>query len=256
MGKVSVTYLNNCGIMLESGKILAMIDGITADDNMFDVQSDTLKAFIDKKLRNFNGRKVMLFTHGHKDHYDDLRVLDYIKKNLIDHLVISLDEKLTPNCTSAAITNRNIFTMNCNEKESGMIEMEEGMTVHFYRTRHLPYEWYDGAPHYSVHIGIEDKNYIMIGDTDAEQVEWLLSQCPFRIDGLFINPAVLGKEEWIKPLFDKRIANIYVYHLASEAADRFGYRKFAEKKYDLYRKRLPNLKLLLNGMELSNVECG
>ena len=242
-----ITYLGSSGLMIETGDAILLIDGLVSDNTVFDKQSEEMKSFIDHKLNTFDKKKVMLFTHGHADHYDDDKACRYMREGKADVLIVPGDERFLPKCTAEARVDRNIITMT---DEAGRYEAakREHLTIEWFRTEHLSYKEYDGAWHFSFSIHINGRTYIVLGDADAKSMEFVLKDIQGRVDGLFITPVLLGRPEWIKPVTAGSIERIYIYHLPSESTDRYGYRKLTQLKLREYQRMLPDCKPILKEM--------
>lgn len=244
---MKIEYLDLCGILFETESVLLIIDGIRSSENAFSAQPARVGSYIEHRLKSFNGKRVMAFTHAHRDHFDDLSMYQLVESGAVDKAVIPYDEELVVKCCGEAENKDKIILLR--ERLNEPAEFTIGnVKLSFFKTKHLKFEGYDHILNYCIKVTIGREVYLVFGDSDQEGLKKILNQETGRVEGMFITPVILGKPEWVKPLQSNRIRNIYVYHLVSEKDDQFGYRTFAKAKQALYRDSLPNIKLLLEDM--------
>ena len=230
-------------------EVLLIIDGIRHDKNDFGMQPIRVREYVEKRLKRFEGKCIMAFTHTHLDHFDDLAVCKLIEQDTIDRAIIPYDNELALKCIEKAETDNRI-TLLKEEHDEPIEFVIEDLTLKFFRTKHLKFEGYDHVLNYCIKITAGQERYLVFGDTDQEYLKKILDQESYMIDGIFVTPVILGKPKWAECLKNEYITRIFIYHLPTVEDDRFGYREFAIRQQERYRKMLPNLSLLLKEMEV------
>jgi hypothetical protein len=190
----------------------------------------------------------LLFTHSHEDHYDSKNVISYLKANPTVKLIVSegaLPDKELQDLQDSS--NSRIFFL---ERGKSLHEFSSGSTkISFFRTKHLEYQIKECDDHYSIQIEDEKKKIFIAGDLElnAEETEKLFQNNSF--DAVFFNPMVLYKPDWINNYLSVNASRKYIYHIPSEANDRFFYRKITLHHYNLLKEKLQNSQLLMDEMQ-------
>jgi L-ascorbate metabolism protein UlaG (beta-lactamase superfamily) len=86
--KIDVTYIANCGFLLETQDKQVVIDALFKEgfDNYL-VTPDTIAKKIINNQEPFKNAHLMLITHNHEDHFNDSMVVKYLNCNSTNMLI-------------------------------------------------------------------------------------------------------------------------------------------------------------------------
>jgi L-ascorbate metabolism protein UlaG (beta-lactamase superfamily) len=80
--KIDVTYIANCGFLLETNGKQLVIDALFKEGfHNYLVTPDSIAARIITSQKPFNNVHLMLITHNHEDHFNDSLVVKYLNYN-------------------------------------------------------------------------------------------------------------------------------------------------------------------------------
>lgn len=234
--ELRVRYLYNCGVMLSYGDTSILIDTLFEKNNGFDEMPEMCETAIFEKRAPFENVSGLLFTHCHADHYSVASVERYCR--MYPETVILSPETLEER--------REEMPKGAPRKEIRCGDF----AISCIETGHIP-TGKDEGPHYIYVICAGGRQIVLSGDMDPVKLPEVAEAYGSSADMFFINPAMLLYEmKNGETTLLKRVKNLYVYHLASEAGDRLGYRRMTLGSLGRIRRHLGDITLLLeNGEE-------
>ena len=245
MSRATIFFIGSSGLIFQLDNCLVMIDGILSDSNWFIKQTYSRKKEIKRQFSSFKGRRIMIFTHCHPDHYDDDSVCEYVSEGCVDTLLLPYDMKYAEKCISQE-SSRSEITVVSGEKCSFYFD---NLSIEFIKTAHLQMDGFENAEHYSVLLSSESEKHLISSDMAPDDIIPLIDTVGTDITTFFINPILLGKRKWVKVLAELLPdTDFYIYHLPDDDMDSYGYKKFVKKNFEDYKKYIKSINLLQNQM--------
>lgn len=230
--KVKMLYLYNSGIMISYRNEAILIDGLFNDDNPFDRMPYECREDLLNKNGIFKNLKCLLFTHCHKDHYDEKGIEDFISKH--KDTIIVTPEKVNNELLRSS---------------SGCFKVG-GFEISFVETGHIG-PGFETCRHYVYKICVGEKKIIVTGDMDTLNLNTVLERFGTDTSVFLINPAMLMYEmKTPETTLLNEVSNLYIYHIPSEGKDELGYRMMTKGIFNKVKKLLGDVKILDENMLL------
>ncbi|MEA4825228.1 MAG: MBL fold metallo-hydrolase [Clostridium sp.] len=221
---MKLTYLKNCGLLVETGKKKLLIDALNMSTENFD--GLTGKEFTDMFFDNSPcyGADYVIVTHNHLDHNDKEMAEEYLDANIKCRYI----EPEGNGGKEQAI-------------KDGDIEINTFNTVHSGSPE-------EGLMHWSVLVKDEKHSIFVAGDADSLSDELIEKLKNEKLEAIFTMPFFIGGQKGVDALKNIGAKHNYIYHIPEEGKDPWSIRPLAKNLFNRYGKEVPNLELLLNNM--------
>lgn len=208
---VSVRYIANAGVQISDGTADVFID-VLFDDfyEQFEYPDEQILSLIFNNQDPFTNPRIHLFTHIHKDHYNEEYVLKEIQNSNAKLIVIPGSFS---NNDSLEIRS-DIFEFESDEQ----FKIDENLAIHSYKTTHLNEDFKD-ILNISYLIDIRGKRILHIGDSEVSLENF--SSIPDQEVDLVIIPFFVLNQNTLDVL-NKKFSNpkIAPIHISSGSKER------------------------------------
>ncbi len=250
-GNLEVMALANCGLLIKSQKAKILIDGIYKlqtmtytklkayqPDDLFSSVSDEVMERILGRTAEFEKLDCLMFTHCHKDHFNAVKTLEYLRKNKTGHIFLPGDDPESAMVKKQA----EISGVNCIDMDLPLGFKKEqiikDIRVRYFKTQHYGKDFAQ-VPHYCFLIESGGKTLYVSGDADfmdGYQQKMLKGE---TVSAGFFNPLYFNHKEGRGLLCDIHAQKVMMYHVPFEKDDRYGFRKVSLRNIERYRENLP-----------------
>ena len=210
---MQITFLANCGILLQGENDAILVDAPNGLHTAFDGFPETEYEKILSAEQPYNGLKAMFFSHRHSDHYDKKRVREILRarENVCAYASIGA----TPT--------------------EGVVQAGE-FTVRYFSIPHSGEEFSD-VPHRVLLAEADGKRVYMTGDAvwDANAHRQIIDA--FSPNVAVWNPNYMTHAEGRELM--SFVGENYIYHLPVAAEDVFGFGRKCRKDFEKFGNRLP-----------------
>lgn len=238
--KLKIKYLLNCALLLEYKNSKILIDGLFDGRHIFDSYPPAFEENIYSKEEIFSGLSALCFTHCHFDHYDDSKVLKYIKMNPDDTILVPSNHGLPARVVSNDL---NIKQMGMPAGGIGKINIGD-FEISYLKTGHITYDY---PEHYCLHIKAGGNTVIVTGDMHPEYYAKLPAFFDMESCISFFNAVSIWKASQAQTVFELP-GTKNIYHIPSEEHDQYGYRKNTLSLLKKYRGLYPDVHFLTESM--------
>lgn len=248
-----MTLLANTGIIIESGGVKFLIDGLHKNiSTTFSGLSAEVFADLcagEKELyKNIN---YLIFTHLHKDHFsaeytekylDNNKVAGFFAPEILKEKYISLNNKIEQNSEQSYY-----FDLSLGEKQT--IRLADDLSIEVFSAVHAG-EQYTDLENYCYLINFAGRKLFIISDSDYDSKYFFEMLEDEDIEAAFVNPLFLnnkrGREVIIEALKAERLI---VYHIPFAEDDKYRMRKMVKRDTEKYKDQLPEINILWNELQ-------
>tara|TARA_R110000868_G_scaffold304437_1_gene564966 strand:+ start:18207 stop:19010 length:804 start_codon:yes stop_codon:yes gene_type:complete len=191
--EVFVRYIANAGVQISDGTRDVFID-VLFDDfyEQFEYPDEQILSLIFNNQDPFTNPRIHLFTHIHKDHYNEEYALKEAQNSNSKLIVVP---GFFSNTDSSVIVS-NIFEFESDE----LFKIDENLSIHSYKTTHLNEDFKD-ILNISYLVDIRGKKILHIGDSEVSLENF--SSIPDQEVDLVIIPFFVLNQETIEVLNQK-----------------------------------------------------
>ena len=189
---IVVTYIANCGFLIEMESTKIIIDGLFINGfNYYDTPDSSTLDLILKGSEPFDNIDYVFITHKHADHFDAKTVSSFMIKNVGSKLICpkQVDDELKTDDKSYNLFSQRVIECTPATFISKTFNLD-ALTIFGYRLAHMN-ERNKHIENVAFLIEIEDKSIFHTGDADPNQVNKYSGKKPSdkSIDIAFINGA-------------------------------------------------------------------
>ncbi|MBN2348531.1 MAG: MBL fold metallo-hydrolase [Bacteroidales bacterium] len=169
---VTITYIANCGYIIEMDNHKIIVDGLfKLGHNHYSVPDSATRKRIEFNQPPFNNISLILITYTHEDHFDSQMVTDYMLNNTSAGLVCpqQVKDRLSENMPAYDKIKTRIITCTPDTFTSQLIHVE-GIEIHACRLAH-PKERHKNVQNIAYLISVNGKSVFHSADADPSQVE-------------------------------------------------------------------------------------
>lgn len=234
-------------MLIISNRVKLLIDGIFGD-NLFNTIDEEVEKQIISSNGIFHGINCLLFTHCHEDHFNGLKVKQYMENNQKAKLIIPIDALVSKEFqVMYQLFKDRIFIID-HTLEIQIFKINK-TKVYFYKTKHLDQQIIECENHYSIVIDDKVNRIFVAGDLEMNDKEVAKLFRNNSFDASFFNPTVLSQKNWLQNFRAVNSLKKFIYHIPSEKNDRFYYRKMAIYHFNLLKNKIVNCELLLDDLK-------
>lgn len=239
MKEVEIIYIANAGLLIKGLEKKILIDGIHSFKPYgFSPVPDRVLDEIINGQGVYKDIDYILFTHFHKDHFNEKKLMAYCMINS-PRLIVA-----PKNSEKLESLKTNKYYLDSKLWEETVIEEDGEIKLMAYKTIHDGKE-YINAEHYIYLINISNINILVMADTDFRypELETMLSNKKINI--LIVNFLFLNNRKGRELIKKINPEELFIYHLPFENDDIFDYLKTAKRDLQNYESEMPKTKLFL-----------
>ncbi|MFZ7104547.1 MAG: MBL fold metallo-hydrolase [Peptococcaceae bacterium] len=250
--EITIKYITNAGLLISAGKTKVLIDGIHSQK--VPVFSTVPQEILAKMITGeglFKDIAYLLFTHAHKDHFDPRQTLNYLANNRVKAVCISAEgySLIENSRTNTGELNTSLIIM---KQAYGKTELVfPDLKIKYFPIPHEGAEFKEVA-NYGFIISFGAATFLHLGDgswRDSSIMESVLKD--EQVDYAFLNFPFVNLPQGrllIKNIIKPK--KIFIIHLPNEEDDLYNYRAITAKALGRYREVLPEVKVLLDPLEV------
>ena len=196
---IIVTYIANCGFLIEMESTKIIIDGIfTNGFNRYETPDSSTLDLMLKGSAPFDDIDYVLITHKHADHFDSKTVSSFMINNIDSKLICpkQVDDELKKNNESYNLFSQRVIECTPQTFISKKINLD-ALAIIGYRTAHMN-ERNKHIENVAFLVKIGDKSIFHTGDADPNQIYRYSGKTPSEesIDIAFINGAFVNHKNF------------------------------------------------------------
>lgn len=249
---MEITLVANAGILIETHDLKILVDGLhQQQDGMFSPVPPKIGQLIENNRGAFCGVNLLLFSHFHEDHYNQEMVINFLKKQCPEKLVIpeGLLERDIEELRKAKQEQCGLEVVEETEGVCRLLGQYGDVRIFAFAVPHAGKE-YQHLKNLCFAFFTESEKLLVL--SDAEYDPKLLGRMAGGIvfDAVVLNPLFLhlaqGREVLERAVHAKKII---FYHLPFEEDDGIGFRRMIREDVARYQNVLPETEILMEPMQ-------
>jgi len=231
-------YIKNCAVLLEINGKKVLCDGLISDNTPFDKMPRDIEMQIIDGEGEYGDLNGMLFTHCHNDHFSGYKLTRYLERN--HGAYVAVPETARLDWDYLWDLGANVLRL---EGAVGEVRTREfdGLRFEVMKTAHLTFNY---PEHFIFNVLGEDCNVLITADMDLLNMDLLDRMTMKEHSFIFISHIVMWHRKWREKLESLGFEKVFIYHVADDENDGYGYRRKAIKCWNRYHERYPNWEVL------------
>lgn len=225
MKELGVQLVANSGILVETGTLRILIDGIYGENRYFTPPLKEVRKAVFGMNSRYRGLDCLLFTHRHVDHFCAPYADEYAKNNRLGGLYVPRagldpdsfleDRRPLPKAAEKGV----LHEIHLEGEETFRAELAEDCALTYFRTEHLDSRSYGAVEHCAILLETAGRRLLFAADASASAENCRRFRALAPLTAVFVTPLFLVDPAGRHLLEELRPAQTVLYHIPFEEDD-------------------------------------